>query len=463
MAGFDFDLIVIGSGPGGYVTGIRAAQLGLKAAVVEKDKPGGVCLNVGCIPSKALIHEAELFRGIPSLEELGLAVDRKGFDYSKVLAKSRKAADTLSKGVQYLLKKNAVELIFAEARISGKNEVSLSNGKKATASNIVIATGSRPREIPGFAFDEDRVLSSTGALMLSELPKRVLILGAGAIGVEFTHILNAFGAEVLLVEMMERILPLEDAESVAVLDRAFRKRGVEIMTSTKAVSMKKSGTGVSVVLEGASGPRRTVETDRVLVVTGRTPNSEGIGLETVGITTEKGAIPVGDYYQTRVPGIFAIGDVIPAPLLAHVASKEGEIVAERIAGKSPPARIDPLSIPSAVYTEPQVASFGLAEWKARELGRKYVKASFPYRGAGKSVAIERTEGFIKVLLDENTKEIIGAHAVGAEATELIHELLLARSSELLPVDVADMIHAHPTLSEAVMEVMRAAEGRAIHV
>ncbi len=463
MAGFDFDVIIIGSGPGGYVAGIRAAQLGLKAAVVEKDKPGGVCLNVGCIPSKTLIHEAELFRGIPSLEELGLAVDRSRFDYAKVREKSRKAADTLSKGVQFLLKKNGVELISAEAKISGKNEITLSNGKKASAANIIVATGSRPREIPGFAFDEDLVLSSTGGLMLSKLPKKILILGAGAIGAEFSHILNAFGVEVHLVEMMDRILPLEDAESVAVLDRAFRKRGIEISTSTKAVSLEKSGQGVKVVLEGGKGVRSTVEADKILVVVGRAPNSNGIGLEAVGISTEKGAIPVGDFYQTKVPGIYAIGDVIPAPLLAHVASKEGEIVAERIAGKSPPPRIDPLSIPSAVYTEPQVASFGLSEWKAKELGRKYVKASFPYRGAGKSVAIERTEGFIKVLLDADTKEIIGAHAVGAEATELIHELLLARSAELLPVDVADMIHAHPTLSEAVMEVMRAAEGRAIHV
>ncbi len=463
MSGFDYDVLIIGSGPGGYVAGIRAAQLGLKSAVIEKDKPGGVCLNIGCIPSKALIHQAEIFRGIAALQEAGVTVDCTGFDYAKVYEKSRKAADTLSRGVEYLLKKNKVELITGEGKLSGKNEVLVGGSRKVTGRNIIIATGSRPRELPGFPFDEKRVLSSNGGLMLTKLPKKIVILGAGAIGVEFSHILNAFGVEVHLVEMMDRILPLEDAESVSVLERAFKKRGISISTSTKALSMEKGKSSVKVVLEDSSGVKRTVEADQLLVVVGRAPNSEKIGLETVGLSTEKGAIPVGDFYQTKVSGIYAIGDVIPAPLLAHVASKEGEIAVEHIAGKNPPPRIDPLSIPNCVYSDPQVASFGLPEWKAKELGRKYQKASFPYRGAGKSVAVEQTEGFIKVLLDADTKEIIGAHAVGAEATELLHEILLARTAELLPEDIANMIHAHPTLSEAVMETMRAAEGWAIHI
>ena len=462
MAGYDYDVVVIGGGPGGYVAGIRAAQLGLKAAVIERDKVGGVCLNVGCIPSKALIHQAELFRSIPSLTEMGLTVDTKGFDYKNVFDKSRKAADTLVKGVQFLLKKNKVETIVGEGAISGKNEVTLKDGKKVTGKNIVIATGSRPRVIPGFEFDEQRVLSSTGAIMLSKLPRKAIILGAGAIGVEFSHILNSFGVEVHLVEMLDRILPIEDAEAVQVLARAFQKRGIQMNTGTKAVSMQKGAAGVSVVLEDKAGKRTTVEADQILVVVGRTPNTDGIGLEKVGITTEKGFIPVGDYNQTRVPGIYAIGDVVNTPLLAHVAFKEAEIATEHMAGKSPRPRLDPLSIPSATYCEPQVASFGLPEWKATEQKISFAKASFPYRGAGKSVAIEQSEGFVKVLYEPKTKEILGVHIVGADATEMIHEMLLGRTAELLPEDIAEMIHAHPTLSEAVCEAMRTVEGWAIH-
>jgi dihydrolipoamide dehydrogenase len=462
MAGFDFDVLIMGSGPGGYVAGIRAGQLGLKAAVIERDKVGGVCLNVGCIPSKTLIHQVELFRSLPALKEMGLAIDMKGFDYTHVFDKSRKAADTLSKGVQFLLRKNKVELIVGDAAFSGKNEVTLKDGKKVTGKNIIIATGSRPRIIPGFEFDEKQVLSSTGALMLKKLPKKAIILGAGAIGVEFAHVWNGFGVEVHLVEMMERILPLEDAEAVQVLARAFQKRGVQMYTSTKAVSMQKSGSGVSVVIEDKAGARKTLDADMILVVVGRTINTDSIGLEKVGIVPEKGFIPVGDYNQTKVPGIYAVGDVVATPLLAHVAFKEAEIAVERIAGKSPSPRIDPLSIPGATYCEPQVASFGLPEWKAVEKGIAFAKASFPYRGAGKSVAVDQTEGFVKVIYDPKTKEILGAHVVGADATELIHELLLARTAELLPEDIATMIHAHPTLSEAVGESMRAVEGWAIH-
>ncbi len=462
MAGFDYDVLIIGSGPGGYVAAIRASQLGLKAGVIERDRPGGVCLNIGCIPSKALIHQAELFRSLPALKEMGIAVDLKGFDYKPVFDKSRKAAETLSKGVQFLLKKNKAELITGDAVITGKNEVTLKDGRKITGKNLVIATGSRPRIIPGFEFDEDKVLSSTGALMLQKLPKKAIILGAGAIGVEFSHVWSSFGVEVHLVEMMERILPLEDAEAVQVVARAFQKRGIQMYTGTKAVSMKKSAAGVSVVIEDKAGAQKTLDADLILVVVGRTINTDGIGLEKLGITLEKGFIPVGDYNQTKVPGIFAVGDVVSTPLLAHVAFKEAEMVTEYIAGKKPHPRLDPLSIPGATYCEPQVASFGLTEWKAKEKGIPFAKASFPYRGAGKSVAIEQSDGFVKVIYDPKTKEILGAHIVGAEATELIHELLLARTAELLPEDIATMIHAHPTLSEAVMEAMRTVEGWAIH-
>jgi dihydrolipoamide dehydrogenase len=463
MGSYDYDLVIIGAGPGGYVAGIRASQLGMSCAVIEKDKPGGVCLNIGCIPSKALIHQAELFRSIDELEKLGVKADVSAFEYRKVFEKSRKASEMLSKGVQFLLKKNNVELIAATAELKGPNEVSLSDGRTVTGKNIIVATGSRPRSIPGFEFDEKLVLSSDGALMLEKLPSKLVILGGGFIGVEFAHIMSSFGVEVTVVELLEKLLPIEDAEVTAVLERAFKKRGIKVHTSTKAISVDKKSDGVSVSLEGSDGNKFSVEAEKLLVVVGRAPNTEGIGLENVGITTEKGFIPVKDYYVTSVPSIYAIGDVVSTPQLAHVASKEGEIAVEHMAGKDPIAGVDPNLIPSAVYCEPQVASFGYKEREAQEEGVPFEKATFPYRGAGKSVAIERSEGMVKVLYDPQTHEILGVHIVGADATELIHELLLAKSAELLPKDVAEMIHAHPTLSEAVMEAMRAAEGWAIHV
>jgi dihydrolipoamide dehydrogenase len=469
MATYDYDLVVLGAGPGGYVAAIRAAQLGLKAAVVEKDKPGGVCLNIGCIPSKAIIHQAELVRSAQELGELGVKVDLGGLDYGKVFAASRKAADTLSRGVGYLLKKNNVELIVGEGSISKPHEVQVkavggggSAAKKLSARNILIATGSRPRPLPGFDFDEKLVLSSTGALMLQELPKRVCILGGGAIGVEFAHVMNAFGVEVHLVEMLDHLLPLEDVEIADVLTRAFKKRGLKIYTSTKASSYAKSGKSLKVKVEGLEGIKE-LEVDKILLVVGRIPNTENIGLEGLGISTDKGFVPVGDFYQTSVEGVYAVGDVIRSPMLAHVASAEGELAAEHMAGKRTPPHLDPQAMPGAVYCEPQVASFGLTEAQAKEQKLDFDKAVFPYRGAGKSVAIGRTEGMVKLLVEKETREILGAHVVGAEATELIHELLLAKTAELLPEDMATMIHAHPTLSEAVMEAARAAEGWAIHI
>ncbi len=459
-----YDVLVVGAGPGGYVAAIRASQLGLKAAVIEKDKTGGVCLNIGCIPSKSLIHQASLFQSIQGLEAMGLKVDKTGFDYRKVQEKSRQAADRLSKGVQFLLKKNEVDLVTGEAVRIKPGSVTLKDGQVLAGKNILIATGSRPRELPGFEFDEERILSSTGALMQQSLPKSLLILGAGAIGVEFAHIMNAFGVEVHLVEMMDRILPLEDEEVVDVLRRSFKKRGITMDVSTKAVSQSVVNGHLSVELEDAAGVRRTIEVDQMLVSAGRVPNTAGLGLEETGVRLDKGGfIEVGDYYETAVPGIYAVGDVIRSPLLAHVASKEGEIVVERIAGRKVAPKIDPSDIPGAVYCEPQIASFGLTERDAKDKGIAFQKSTFPYRGAGKAVAIEQLEGLVKVLTDSVTGEILGAHIAGADATELIHELLLARHAELLAEDIAGMIHAHPTLSEAVMESMRQAGDGAIHV
>ncbi|MDW7658336.1 MAG: dihydrolipoyl dehydrogenase [Bacillota bacterium] len=460
----EYDVCIIGAGPGGYVAAIRASQLGLKAAVIEKDKPGGVCLNIGCIPSKALIHQAAIFQSAKGLADMGVNVDLKGFDYKKVYDKSRNAADKLSRGVRFLLDKNKVALIQGEAVKVQPGEITLQDGSVVTGKNIIIATGSRPREIPGFAFNDTVILSSTGALMLEKLPKSLLILGSGAIGVEFAHIMNAFGVDVHLVEMLDRILPLEDDEVVAVLQKSFKKRGIKTYTSTKAVSQQSSDGMIRVTLEDKEGRQTTVDVEKVLVSAGRVPNTSDLGLDQAGIEVDKGGfITVGDYCQTSVPGIYAIGDVVRTPLLAHVASKEGEIAAQHIAGLTHEPRLDPLSIPAATYCEPQVASFGYTERQAAEKDLPYKKAMFPYRGAGKAVATEQPEGIVKVLLDPSTGEIIGGHIVGAEATELIHELLLARKSELLPEDIATMIHAHPTLSETLMEAMREADGHAIQI
>jgi dihydrolipoamide dehydrogenase len=430
--------------------------------VIEKDKPGGVCLNVGCIPSKALIHQAEIFHHLADLEAIGVKTDTSAFDYAKVFKKSRAAATKLSKGVQFLLKKNNVEFVNGEARLTGPNEVTVDGSKKLTGKYILLATGSRPKEIPAFPFDEKRILSSTGALMQEDLPKSLLILGAGAIGVEFAYVMSAFGVEVHLVEMLPQILPLEDEEVVDVLEKAFKKQGIQMMTGTKASSMKEVKAGFAVTLEASDGKTSVLEVERILVAVGRAPNTENIGLEEVGVELDRGFVKVGDYYQSTVPSVFAIGDITPSPLLAHVASKEGEIAVEHMAGHAPVPRIDPSSIPGAVYSEPQIGSFGFTEKRAKEEGVAYEKATFPYRGAGKSVAVEQPEGLVKILTDPKTTEIIGAHVVGANATELIHELLLARTAELLPEDIATMIHAHPTLSEAVMESARASEGWVIH-
>lgn len=460
---FDFDVAIIGSGPGGYVGAIRAAQLKLKTVVIEKDKLGGVCLNIGCIPSKALIHQASHYSSIPALKSMGINVDYTDFDYGKVYSASRKAADSLSKGVGYLLKKNGVTVINGNAVLESAHEIIIDEQNKISAKSIIIATGSSPRVIPGFEFDEKTILSSTGILLMDKLPSKLLIMGAGAIGVEFAHIMNTFGVEVHLVEMMDRILPIEDEDISNHLRRSFVKRGIKVYTSTKVSSLHKLPDEVKVFLEDKDSQTSTISVDKVLVVVGRVPNTDGIGLEKVGIKTDKGFIPVGDYGQTIAAGIYAVGDVVKTPLLAHVASKEAEIAVEHIAGYSSVSSLDLNSIPSAVYCEPQAASFGLSESQAKQMNIPYKVSSFPFKGVGKAVAIENSEGFVKIVSNSQTREILGAHIFGAEATELIHELLLAKKSELLTEDIATMIHAHPTLSEGVMEASRAAEGWAIHI
>ncbi|SDP82208.1 dihydrolipoamide dehydrogenase [Desulforhopalus singaporensis] len=457
-----YDLIIIGAGPGGYVAGIRASQLGLKACIVEKQKVGGVCLNVGCIPTKNIIYQADIFESSKELNNFGVEIDTEKFDFTKVLEKSKESVETLVKGVESLLKKNKVDLVQKRAKIVGRNSIMLDDGKEIYGRNIIIATGSRPLQIPGFEFDEKKVLSSTGILNQKKLPKKIIILGGGAIGCEFAHIMNAFGVNVIIVEMQNQLLPFEDEDNVAVLNDSFTKRGIEILTNTRALSITKTDMDITVTIEDYQHNKRDINADQVLCVFGRTPNTDDIGLENIGLTTEKGYISVDNNYQTAVKNVFAIGDVVATPQLAHVASKEAEIAVEYIAKKHTKLCLNYDNIPSGIYCEPQVASFGLREKKAKEENIPYRKTIFPYRGVGKAVAVNKTEGKIKILTDPQTGEILGGHIIGHEATELIHELLLAKSSELLPEDIGDMIHAHPTFSELIREGMLAVLGKAIH-
>jgi len=463
-----YDIVVIGGGPGGYVAAIRAAQLGLSVMVVEKEALGGVCLNWGCIPSKNLIQQAEEFHTLTAMEKLGVKVDRSGLDYSKVQENSRAAAKTLSNGVSGLLRKNGVRVIKGTGRLAGVGKVAVTGADgavtKVDAKNVIIATGSRPIEAEGFEFDETRVLSSTGILAMSTLPKSMVILGGGAIGCEFAFIMNAFGVEVSLVEMAEHLLPTEDHECTDLLAKSFVARGINVLTSARAKSLAKGANTVTVVLETPQGGK-IIETDRALAVFGRKPNTENIGLETVGVKADsRGFIVVGDYNQTSVKGVFAIGDVTAGPMLAHVASREGEHAVEFIAGHPPRTKnVNAEDVPSTIYCEPQVAGFGLREDEARAKGIAIKKSVFPYRGIGKAVAMGRTEGLVKLIADPQTGAILGGHVVGLNATEIIHEMLLAKSSELLVEDLTQMIHAHPTLSEGVMEAAKGIIGKPIHM
>lgn len=458
-----YDVVIIGAGPGGYVAGIRAAQLGLTACIIEKDRPGGVCLNVGCIPTKNLIYQAKIFESQKELAQVGLNLDACRLDFSKVFAKSKNVAGALVEGVELLLKKNKIHYIRSTARIISENTIMLANGDEIQGKNIVIATGARPTQLPGFELDEKQVYSSTGILGFQRLPESLIILGGGAIGCEFAYIMNTFGVDVYLVEMADHILPSMDVEAVSIIQDVFNEKGIRTLTNSCAVSLRKTAKSVTVVIENKNGSQKELNTEKVLCAFGRTPNTENLGLDTIGLKTENSFIPVGDYYQTSVNGVFAIGDVIATPQLAHVASKEGEIAVEYIAGKMPEPKIDPGNIIFAVYCEPQLASFGLSEEQAKEKNIVYKKAVIPYRAIGKAVTVSSEVGMIKLLIDPATREILGVHIVGQEATELIHELLLAKTAELFPEDIISMVHAHPTLSEGIREAMMAIDGLAIHI
>lgn len=468
-----FDVVILGAGPGGYVAGIRAAQLGLSVAVIEKDSVGGVCLNIGCIPSKSLIHQASLYgEGIAFLEKAGAKVDVSKFDYSRIWKASRLAADRLSKGVQFLLKKNKIEVIKGYGVLSDSRTILVDRGGEkelVRGKAIILATGSRPRSISNFEIDEKAILSSTGLLMSEKLPASLAILGAGAIGMEFAYIMRSFGVDVTVVELLDQVLPLEDEESAKIVEKAFVSRGVKIHTSARAEKVTVSEGKVEMHVSLKDGSTAIIAAEKTLVSIGRAPNTANIGLEALGIRTVKGYVETGDFYETSAAGIYAIGDITTLPQLAHVASKAGEIAAEHIAhvlkgsAEAQEARIVPNEIPSAVYCEPEVASFGLSEKKAKELGGRFKIARFPYRGIGKAIATEVPDGQLKIVFSPDTSAILGASIVGAGATDIIHELLLASRAELTLEDVAEMIHAHPTLSEGLMEAAKAGLGRAIHI
>ncbi|MGD8362779.1 MAG: dihydrolipoyl dehydrogenase [Gemmatimonadota bacterium] len=466
--GDGFDLILIGSGPGGYVAAIRAAQLGLRVACVEKDKLGGVCLNIGCIPTKALLSSASFVRETKVAQGHGVTMEGVSVALGPAHERSRKVADQLNKGVGYLFKKNGVTPIEGVGRIieKGKVEVEGADGGRRTieAPHIIIATGSRPRDLPMLEIDEERIWSSTGALFQVQAPESLAVVGAGAVGMEFADIYNAYGSQVHVIEMLDRVLPLEDEESSAAVARSYKKRKMTIRTSTTVQASELTQTGVRLSLTDAGGNEETLEVERVLSAVGRVPNTEDLGLETMGVELSErgGFIRVDELLRTNVEGIYAIGDVAGPPLLAHKASHEGIVCVEHIAGQGH-GTVDYSNIPNCTYAHPEVASVGLTEKQAEEAGHEIEVGKFPWVGIGRAVAAGDTEGFIKVIRDRKYSEILGAHIVGPHATELIAEFVVGRHLEATVEEMERAMHPHPTLSEGVAEGALAALGRPIHV
>jgi len=459
-----FDLTVIGSGPGGYVAAIRAAQLGMKVVLIERDKLGGICLNWGCIPSKALLKSAELYQSFKKAEEFGFSYKDLTFDFSKIIKRSRDVADRISKGVEFLMKKNKIEVINGTAKLTGKNTIEVSKDGKIVETVktkfTILATGARPRSIPGVTIDRKKIITSTEAMTLPQIPKSLLVMGGGAIGVEFAYFYNSFGVKTTIVEMLPSLLPKEDKEITRTLESSLKKQGIEILTNAKVDSVV-VGNEVALKVTTKEGTKDVIG-ELALMAVGVQGNVENLGLEGVGIKFEKGAILVDKFGKTNVEGIYAIGDVSGAPWLAHAASHQGIIAAEHCAGKSKHG-FDRTNIPSCTYCQPQVASVGMTEEAAMAAGYKVKVGRFPYRPLGKAMAIGATEGTVKLIFDEKYGELLGAHIVGTDATELIAELVLARALESTNEEIHRTMHAHPTLSEAIMEAAGDAFGEAIHL
>jgi dihydrolipoamide dehydrogenase len=459
-----YDLLIIGGGPGGYVAAIRAAQLGLKVALVEKENIGGVCLNWGCIPTKALLRNAEVISLLGQGKEFGFSVSDVTVDYAAAVDRSRKVSERLVKGVELLMREYGVEVIHGTASLASPTtvEVTLNEGgaRSLQTRNVILATGGRARTIPGISPDGERILTYREAIVLPEIPASVVVVGAGPIGMEFAHVWQAYGSQVTVVEMLPRAVPLEDEEVSAVVERAFKRRKVKLLTSARVEAIEPVGNGVQVRISGKKG-EETVDAERVLIAIGVQPNSEGLGLEELGVGLERGFVVVDEFMRTNVPGVYAIGDVTGKLALAHVASAQGIVAAESVAG----AEMRPLdyeAMPRCTYCQPQVASFGLTEAQAIEQGHKVRVGKFFFLANGKALGLGERDGFAKIVADEVSGEILGAHLVGPEVTELLPELVLARTWELTPEEVARSVHAHPTLSEAIAEAAHGVFGQAIH-
>ena len=455
-----YDVIVLGSGPGGYVTAIRASQLGLKTAVIEKESLGGVCLNWGCIPTKALLKSAQVFEYLKHADDYGLTVKSFDKNFDAVVKRSRDVAEGMSKGVQFLMKKNKIDVISGYGTLKTGKKVDV-DGKEYSANHIIIATGARSRELPNLPQDDDKVIGYRKAMTLKKQPKKIVIVGSGAIGVEFAYFYNSMGTEVTVVEYMPRIVPVEDEDVSKQLERSFKKSGIKVLTSTEVTSVDTSGDGVKAMIKTKKG-EDVLQADMVLSAVGIKTNIENIGLEDVGIVTDRDKILVNDYYQTNIPGYYAIGDVTPGPALAHVASAEGILCVEKIAGQNVEA-IDYGNIPGCTYCTPEIASVGLTEAQAKDKGIDIKVGKFPFSASGKASAGGHKDGFVKVIFDAKYGEWLGCHMIGAGVTDMIAEAVLGRKLETTGHEVLKTIHPHPTMSEAVMEAVADAYDEVIHI
>lgn len=461
----NYDLIVIGSGPGGYVAAIRASQLGLKTAIVERESLGGICLNWGCIPTKALLKSAQVFEYINHAADYGITTAAAEADFAAVVKRSRGVAEGMSKGVQFLMKKNKIEVIMGTAKVQPGNKVSVKGAdgsqKEITAKNIIIATGGRSKELPSMKQDGKKIIGYRQAMVLPEQPKSMVIVGSGAIGVEFAYFYATMGTKVTVVEFMPNIVPVEDEDVSKQLLRSFKKAGIEVMTSSSVESVDTSGAGCKVQVKTASG-MQTLECDIVLSAAGVVANIENIGLEETGIKTEKGKVVVDEFYNTSVKGYYAIGDIVGGQALAHVASAEGIICVEKIAGHNPEP-LDYNNIPGCTYCSPEIASVGYTEKAAKEAGYELKVGKFPFSASGKASAAGAKDGFIKIIYDAKYGELLGAHMIGANVTEMIAEIVVARKLETTGHEMLKAVHPHPTMSEAIMEATADAYGEVIHL
>jgi dihydrolipoamide dehydrogenase len=460
MARHTFDVAVVGTGPGGYVAAIRCAQLGLSVATVEDDRPGGVCLNWGCIPTKALLRNAEVVGLFGRAAEFGIRVTGFEASYAEAIQRSRRVADRMAKGVEFLFRKNKITLFPGRGVLRARDTVEVtgaSGTETLTVKAVILATGSEPKSLPGVALDEKTVISSNGAVRSERKPASLVVIGAGAVGVEFADVYAAYGAKVTLLEALPRIVPIEDEDCSKELARAFGRRGIALETGVKVASVKAGGPGAIVETDGGK-----LEAELVLMAVGRAAKVAGLGLEALGIALDRGFVRVSPRMESGAKGVYAIGDMAGPPLLAHKAMAEGVVAAEAIAGRDP-RPVDYANVPSCTYCRPQIASLGATEAKAREHGRDVAVGKFPFTASGKAVALGETDGFVKVVADKATGELLGVHIVGPEATEIIHEFAVGRTLEATLEEIVHTIHAHPTLSEAALEATLGALGQAIHL